>query len=592
VKGNIAAFALITLTALIFLPTVFNSNMVLAQSSSYTIQSVEHNVEVLFSGHIVVRDEIKVSGSLANGFLIGLPATFSGSVLKVVAYDEDQSYSVDMGVTLGSQSGFYGAKVNFNGENPNSFTVVFVLSNSLFDQDTGYYILDYPAYPSFTTVASSCSVTLSLTAEPYTITISKSDGAINATTYSKTNLAAYTNIPARAVFYITYGLLQLNTISSLNRQVTIDPAGIITCSDSYHITNIDAYTMYSFLFNLPSTATNVGVKDDSGRILTSESLGNAGSIIIVNATLPSYVAQDQSLTLTATYNLPNSGNTFNFELFPAVNYYANQGSVTFTFPEGATIISPQANDLDSTLKITKEGYKEVLSITRQGVSYVDYSTPDYDTVHISYDYSPLWSSLTPTFWAFGISAIACIGIVFWRKSKTAEEKTGKMPIEKHVTITEAPKAHTHAEAPKVALHTNRDLIHRFIKEYDERTEISNEMNALDQKAQKGKIPRRQYKVQRRTLEVHYETLTKNINEAKKAFQSSGGALVDLVEELDLAEVDYNKADKRIKALEAGQRSGEISIEEYKENIDDYKAKKEKAESVVNGILLRIREKIH
>lgn len=587
-KRPIATFALITLIALVFLPSIFNSNVVLAQSSGYTIQSVEHNIEVLFSGQIVVRDEIKVSGSLANGFMIGLPDTFSGSVLEVVAYDEDQTFSVDMGVSFGGQSGFYGAQVNFDGENPSSFTVIFVLSNSLFSQDLGYYILDYPAYPSFTTAASSCSVTLSLPAEPYSITISKSDGQVNATSYSKTSLAAFTNIPAKAVFYITYGLLQLNTISSLSRQVTFDPAGTITCSDNYHITNIDAYSMYSFLFNLPATATNVVTKDSSGTILTSESLGTVGSIIIVNSTLSSYVAQGQSLTVTATYNLPSIGNTFDFELFPAINYYANYGSVTFTFPEGATLTSPQANDLDATSTITKDGYKEVLTITRQGVSYVDYTTPDYNTIQISYDYNPLWSSFLPTFWAFGLSAIVCTGIFFWKKRKTTQET---IPTEKH-TVTGVPKAHANSETPKVAVHTIRDRIHKFIEEYDERTEISNEMNALDQKAQKGKIPRRQYKVQRRALEVHYETLTKNINEAKKVFQSSGGALVDLVKELDLAEANYNKADKRIKALEAGQRSGEISIEEYKENIDDYKVKKEKAGSVVNGILLRIREKIH
>src|SRR5690606_31654230 len=133
-------FALIVLSVFIFLPTVFSSNVVLAQSSNYSIQSVEHNIEVLFSGHVVIRDEIKVSGSLTNGFLIGFPSAFSNSVLEVVAYDNDQAFLVDTGVSFG-QSGFYGARVNFNGSNPSSFTVVFVLSNSLITQDAGYYLL-------------------------------------------------------------------------------------------------------------------------------------------------------------------------------------------------------------------------------------------------------------------------------------------------------------------------------------------------------------------------------------------------------------------------------------------------------------------
>ena len=56
-KGTVAAFSIIALLAIIFLPTVFTPNVVSAQSSSYSIQSVGHNVEVLFSGHIVVRDD-------------------------------------------------------------------------------------------------------------------------------------------------------------------------------------------------------------------------------------------------------------------------------------------------------------------------------------------------------------------------------------------------------------------------------------------------------------------------------------------------------------------------------------------------------
>jgi hypothetical protein len=597
-KRPLAAFALITLVTIILLPTVLSTNTVLAQSSGYTIQSVEHIVEVMFSGHVVVRDDIKVSGSVTNGFQIGLPSKYGASVLKAVAYDENRVYPVELGGQLGNQGGFYAAQVNFEGANPQSFSVVFLLSNSLIGEDLGFFQFDYPAYPGFTTAAGRCKVTISLPAEPTTITISKNDGELNATTYSRDNLPAYTNMPGMAAFGIPSGLLQLTSISTLNRQISVNPAGVVSCLDSYRITNKGATTLIAFMLTLPSTAKNVVARDESGRVLTSEILGVAGNSLLVNATLSSYTAQGQSTMLSADYNLPSSssGNSFNFTLFPAFNYYVDQATFTFTPPEGAKITTPQSSALDSSSTLTTNTYQDVLTVNRQGVSYVDSMVPAIDFMQITYDYNPIWSSFKPTFWAFGLSAIACVGIIFWRKRKPAEEEPAKPKQEKPSTSTvapvETPQTKARAETPKAALRTTSELVRKFVDDYDQRKEISNEMNSLDSKAQKGKIPRRQYKVQRRALEVRFESLTKNINESKEVFRNAGTAYVDLVRQLDSAEANFTEADEKIKSLEAQQRSGEITIEEYKKEIGDYQRRKDKADNAINGILLRLREKMH
>ena len=62
-------------------------------------------------------------------------------------------------------------------------------------------------------------------------------------------------------------------------------------------------------------------------------------------------------------------------------------------------------------------------------------------------------------------------------------------------------------------------------------------------------------------------------------------------ELEKAETDLNRAEAHVKSLELQRKSGEITIEEYKENICDAEQEKETAESMVNGILLQLREKI-
>lgn len=578
-----------------FLPAVLYTNTVSAQSSGYTIQNVDHQVEIMFSGHVVVRDTIKVSGDLSNGFLIGLPGKYGSSVLKAIAYDDTHVFPMDLGVQLGSQSGFYAAQVNFEGVTPQTFTVVFVLSNSLIGQDFGFFQLDYPAYPGFTTSAGHCSVTISPPSEVTTITISKSDGEVNSTSYSKDNLPAFTNIPGVAAFSAPVEILQSTDISSLNRKLTIDAAGTLSCSDNYRLTNTaTTSTMSSFLLSLPSNANNVVVKDEFGRVVTSEILGTAGYTLIVNASLTPILSAGQSTLLTADYNLPTGSSIYNlnFSLFPAFNYYVDQATFIFTPPEGARIKSPQNSSLDSSSSLARDGYQDVLTINRQGVSYADSTVPSVNTLQVSYDYSPMWSSFRPTFWALILSVIGCVGIIFWRRHQPSEKAPAKTEAEKTVA-QKAPPPQTEAKtaAPKSSLRVTTDTVGSFTKAYDERREISSEMKSLDVRAQKGKIPRRQYKVQRRSLEVRFDSLTRNINEMKEVFRNSGSGYADLIKQLDSAEKDWTEAEENIKNLDAKQNSGEISIEEYKKNIGGYKRRKEKADSSISGILLRLREKM-
>jgi hypothetical protein len=111
-----------------------NAQTVLAQDN-YTIQRVDHQVEVMYSGHMVIRDTISVTGQLTD-FLIGFPHKYGSYVLKGVAYDDNNVFPVSLGVQLGDRSGFYGAKISFPQGAPQVFTVAFVLSNSLVSQDS------------------------------------------------------------------------------------------------------------------------------------------------------------------------------------------------------------------------------------------------------------------------------------------------------------------------------------------------------------------------------------------------------------------------------------------------------------------------
>ncbi|MGD0451030.1 MAG: hypothetical protein ABSA79_08280 [Candidatus Bathyarchaeia archaeon] len=594
-----AVFMITVFFLLVFLPMVLPSGTVSAQSTGYSIDKVDHSIEVMYSGQVVVRDTIHVSGSVTDGFPIGLPALYSTDVLKVVAYDSNNVYSVNVGTPLGDQSGFYGVQVNFNGNSPSVFTVAFVLSNSLItDLTGGNYSLNFPAYPSLTQNVASANVTLTLPATSGNLTITKNDGVTNETNYITQNLAAYTYSAATATFQVSPGDFHLTTIDQLTRQINVDPSGKVSAVDSYHMTNNGVLAISSFVFGLPSKATSIVVKDEFGRALaTTTSSGNTSDIFLANATMISILSSSQSTSFTINYNLPSAtiqSSQFilnNFKLFSYFSYYVEQATITFTPPEGANIVTPQLSSLDSSSTITRSTFQDSLTMTREGISYVDYSSPESNTIQFSYDYNPVWASFRPTFWGALLGAIGCVVAVFYTRRKPSEKEPVMSKAERHIS-KQKPSAPAQ-KAEEVQRVTGQAITSENLKEftdaYEEKKQLNNELKAMDARAQKGKIPRRQYKVQRRAIEIRLETIARNINKVKAALRSSSN-YADLVKQLDSAEEDLSDAEQNIRKLETGQSTGEISIETYKKNIGDYQKRRDKAESTINGILLRLREK--
>ena len=382
----------------------------------------------MYSGHVVILDTIHVSGRVTDGFMIGLPYKYSADVLQGIAYDDTHVYQMNLGVQLGDRSGFYGATIDFNGNTPSVFNVAFVLSNSLItEQGSGVDVLDFPAYPSLVQDVGTCNVTVTFPSTPTSITITKDDGVINDAVYSKTDLPAYTYAPATASFQVPTGTVQLTTISSLNRQITIDPTGKVTASDSYRIINNSTSLLNSFVLTLPIEATNIVVRDQFGTLASSLVSSASGNVQLANATLVTFLANGQSTVLTAQYNLPGAtlqGANYvlsNFKLFPDFTYFVNVATITFTPPEGATIVTPQTSSLDSSSTLTRQTYQDTLTVTKNALSYVDYLAPQQNTIQFSFNYNPVWVSFRPTFWASLLAVVGCVAVFFVRRSRPKEE---------------------------------------------------------------------------------------------------------------------------------------------------------------------------
>ena len=582
-----------------------------AQTSGYSITQVNHEVQVLFTGQVIVKDTISLSGQTPSTFTVAVPAQYSNDIQKAEAYDSNTAFPVTLGAQLGDRGGFYGAEVNFNGAAPSIFTVAFVLSSSvLTPHDTGSYSLSYPAYPGLTQAVGSCNVTLSFPSTPTVISIFKSDGGASSPNYVASNLAAYTFAPGTAAFQVLNATIWPADITQLDRQVTIDPTGKVSVSDTYRIVNNSTLAMKNFVLDVPKNAGGIAIKDETGTVLSMQSSSIVSNDAKAeNATLVTQVLERQATTLTASYSLPSAslkGSQYtlsNFKLFPDVDYYVDQASVTLNPPQGATINTPKLNSIKVSSSLTRSTFQETLTLTENGLSHLSYLQPASNTVQFAYTYNPVWVSFMPTFWLSFVAVIGCIGAVVYQKFKPGEKGPSLPRRAKPSTPKPTPAASTgqqakseepKAEAPTAAVtagvRITGESLREFTDSYEDKKRLNSELRSLDVRAQKGKIPRRQYKVQRSAIEGRIGTISRNANKMKEALRSTGSGYSDLVKQLDSAEEDLSEAEQDIKNLEDQQSRGEISLEAYKRTIGDYQKHRDKAESSLNGILLRLREK--
>jgi hypothetical protein len=554
----------------------------------------------MYSGHVVIVDTVHLSGQISGGFTVGLPFRYSAYLLKTLAYDQSHIYNVNLGVPLANRSGFYGVEIDFEGNSPSVFAIAFVLSNNMLSEEiSGNFSLDFPAYPCLTKEASSCNVALTFPRIPTSIIISKDDGDVKDSHYGKDKLQPFTYSIATATVQVPTKSLQLTTISSLSRQIALEATGTVNVIDTYKITSNATSQLDSFVLSLPVEATNIVAKDESGEILpTILNTPTSSNIILANITLAALKNKGDTFVLTASYNLQgakidNSEYVLNFQLFPNFQYLVQRATLTFAPPEGATINSPQVSSLDTSSTLTRNPYQDILTITEDSISYVDYLAPQRNVIQLSYNYNPVWVSLGATFLASLVATIGCIGAFFYRKIRPSEKRV-ELKSERIVILKPPIEPKKEKEPPEV-IKTGEPIaaedIKRFIDAYEDKKQLKAELRSLESRAQRGRIPKRQYKVQKSAIETRMEGLTKNIEKAKAVFRGSSSPYPDLVKQLDQAEEDLTLAEENLKTLEGYQNRGEISLETYKRNIGDYQKARDKAESAINGILLRLREKL-
>jgi hypothetical protein len=568
-KKRTVAFAILIITTIILISISFNVKTVKA-TNDYNIEHVEHTVKVLYNGYIFINETVQITGQASDGFLMGFPSKYGSYVIRCVAYNSSDIFPVSLDVPLEDRMGFYGVKVNFINGTPQVFTVGFILSNKLLNTiNATNFILDFPAYPSLT---ESAPVNASVVVENATYI----SGTMGGFEYGQENLTAFTSMPANISFSITGSRVHSFDIKEFKSEITINEVGEVGGSDSYYVTNNEPVAIGSIEVTLPPNAFNPSAQDQFGRNMTSSTWADENaSRYKVGFALALESNRSVSFSvkygLLGNYSIQTGAANFNltFPLFQGINYYIEQASVTFVLPEGARIADLKNTLIDSEYVITKNVFQETVIISRGDVSCLEIVLPSENVLQFTYQYNPLWSSFRATLWMWALAIVGCTITVVWRR----------------------PKAPAPAVVPTAAVRLRLEDVRSFVDLYEEKKKITSESESLETTVRKGKIPRRRYKVRKKTLEIRLSTLSRSLTELKERMHAAGGKYADLMRQLEIAETEINEVEAGIKSIEARHSRGEISLETYRKLLTDYNHRKERAEATINGILLRLREEI-
>jgi hypothetical protein len=197
-------------------------------------------------------------------------------------------------------------------------------------------------------------------------------------------------------------------------------------------------------------------------------------------------------------------------------------------------------------------------------SFSDVAPSDDLNFDVNYRYLLFWSSFYPTIWVGVVVAVASAFAFLWKVPKPATS----------VLIPVPPKD-----------------IKRFVDAYEEKTRIRSELESMEGRLRKGKIPRRRFKVRKKMLDGRLSAVSRNLSSLREKIRAAGPKYANMMRRIEVAEANLEGAERDSQRVKARYRRGEVSKGAYGKLLGEYKRRGEDAESTIDGVILRLREEI-
>jgi len=556
--------------------SIFDSSL-----SKIKINKVEHTVELLEGGLIIVNDTLTVSSLNSSQtiklkeFPIGFPYDFAQYLIKCFAYDHEAQREIPVVLDYGlGKAGFYGVLLNFTetggfevGSNPERFSVTFIFSGpvNVSSQSIG---ISFALYPSLTVNAEVCNSTIifpaSLTLDyaSFTFQGNYSVGEKRLYRTSAVPLESFTYQKASMNLTIS-GDFSYIEVEKLEREIILDEWGNINVKDFYKIRNKAAQTADKMTIYFPEEAYDYIVENEIGMKIPEAKIDRDKNKL----SLPT-ISPNETKTFILLYKLEPKN--FIIESDGIFKFNLSIGKITSSLIKElvVSVVFPQGSQLESsdTLLLASKVERKV---SRETLTFVfkDFSPFDSFQTEISYRFNIFWSS-------YPFTLVTCISIA----AVLLVAFAWKRPVSVPVTV---PKA---VVSPRV--------FRRFVEGYEERIKILSKLERLETQTRRGKVSRRDYKVRKRMLENKLSSLSKDLSSLRERIRSSGPRYASIIRQLEVAEAQLEEAEAGIRRIRTRYRRGEISREAYRRLLNEHEKRKEEAHLLIEGALLRLREEFH
>ena len=582
---------LLTLFILPLLTLTFSPTAKATTTSKPSDVKVDHTVEIRNGGLLTINDTITL---LANqdetieltNYTIGFPYGYQTNLDYAFAYtsgNPNNRMNLTLDASMGRQ-GFYGAniifptKVTITNDTSFKFTVVFIFSNSITPVGTTYYNASFPAYPSLTQTASQINLTI-ITPTGLNYTKSSYDNEnINFTTtttsstqyfnYVKENLTEFSDQHAWFILTKAATTLELLQVNELNRNIEFSGYETMTITDSYRMID-KAESFATINLKLPTIASSILAYDEFGQISESNTKvaqGDTQTTVTITFTAP--YDQNQEAAFSINYQLPwkdhittESWSNFQVTLPFSDNFdwTIKKFTITITLPEGATLNSPPTNGLYS---IQNSAFQNSLSCIFQN------ATPyqNLQRLTLTYTRTIFWEAFRPALWMGTLVIVIGAVTTIWRRTRP-----------------------TAATVPSAITRIRTEDLRNFVDQYEDKRRLERELETLEEQARKGKIPRRNYKVRKMTIESRLTSFSRDRKTLEEKIRMAGPKFNDLMRQVEVAEHELEGVEADINRTEIRYRRGEITPAAYNKLLEDAYRRRDRSRTTIDGALLRLKE---
>ncbi len=585
---------LFTLSLLFLSLIIFHAKATNSSSIDFEIDRVDHVVQIQDGGLVIIKDTVDVSltgdSVKTQEFPIGFPFEYASNLVYCFAYnalDQAEQLAVTLDAGLG-KIGFYGVNITLPPDvvdkESYSFTVVFVFSDLIHagtpSLDHFWWNLTFPPYPSLVHMTPICDVTVILPPMVENVTVETDSNLVekglNVSTimidsrqtlqFSKRNLEPFARESAWLRFHQEApsepNVFLMIDADEIKRDITLDEWGSIFVSDFYHITNKGEWNLTSIKLRLPQYAFGVSWIDEAGQIHENPQLEGNATTTHLNATISlGTIRKNEKTRFTVTYRLPwkeyVTQNTWrDFDL--AFNFFEREHFDWIIRRLVVTINLPDSADFQH-CSVPPQSVGESVTFTFHNITR--FHDPDF---RLTYEYLIFWASFYPTLW-MGL-LVTAVGVIafLWRAPKPPP-----VPF-----IPVSPRA-----------------LRSFVDTYEQKISAIRELEMLEQQVRKRKISRRRYKVRKKALEGRLSVFSKDLTDLKEEIRKASSRYADTMRQIEVAETELEETEAAIRRIQLRYRRREISKGTYSKLLEEYNRRNEKAETTIDGVLLRLREEI-